>query len=449
MTFDSFEDVERHLERDSDEYFGRGRRQTLPLFDLALLDGAPPAPREWILPGFIPAGEITLFTGPGGAGKSLFAQQLVACLAAGSPFLGLPTVATRAIYVTAEDDTNELHRRQLNIERAIGQLSRRRDNLFLASLRGRDGNELVTFDRNGEMEHGRTFTLLRDTIAETGATVLVLDNLAHLFAGNENDRGQVTRFVNALYSLPKRVVQDCGVDCDSLTILLVGHPNKSGDSYSGSTAWLNAVRSQIDISRVTDEIGNVLDADARVLRLGKANYARHGQVHHFRWHDFAFYRDDDLPADTRREYDELALADGESAAFLRCLAAATARRKAVSDTSGTNYYASVFAKMPEGRGYGKAAFERALQRLLAMGEIELDAKLWQRENRAWKYGIRAVDKPAEKCTDHLHRPPAPNCTDLSVNPARTDHPSTTYYQGAASRPAAPDDDDLDWSDGDV
>jgi RecA-family ATPase len=49
--------------------------------------------------------------------------------------------------------------------------------------------------------------------------------VAHLFAGNENDRGEVTRFINAL----NRLAGETGA-----AVLLLGHPNKAGDSYSGS-----------------------------------------------------------------------------------------------------------------------------------------------------------------------------------------------------------------------
>ena len=31
-------------------------------------------------------------------------------------------------------------------------------------------------------------------VAKAGARLVFLDNVAHLFAGNENDRGDVTRF---------------------------------------------------------------------------------------------------------------------------------------------------------------------------------------------------------------------------------------------------------------
>lgn len=430
MTLDTFAEFEPELERKSREYMGIAPPKVFPLFDMTAMDGPPPDPREWILPGMIPEGEVTLLTGPGGGGKSLFAHQLATCIAARKPFLGMETGNLgegTVLYVTAEDNTDELHRRQLAIERTVGKCNLK-GKLWLSSLRGRVGNELATFDRDGTLERTEAFSMLRDTISATGATFVILDNVAHLFSGNENDRGQVTKFVNLLYLL----VRTWGV-----TIVLIGHPNKSGDAYSGSTAWLNAVRSQIEIARPQGE-GEALDPDARVLRVGKANYARQGNELAFRWHDFAFIRDEDLPTDTRAALNKSLMANAENAAFLRCLEAATGRRKAVSETPGTNFFGTVFPRMPEAKGMKKEAFQRAFERLLATGQIELDARLWQRENRAWKFGIRAVDK----CTDPPHQPPAPTLAQTIDNACTDPHALTplytTYNPGAASQAPAPD-----------
>ncbi len=55
--------------------------------DLTRLPPEPP-PREWILPGFIPAGRITLLYGLGGVGKTIFAFHLAVCLVMNLLFLG-------------------------------------------------------------------------------------------------------------------------------------------------------------------------------------------------------------------------------------------------------------------------------------------------------------------------------------------------------------------------
>lgn len=339
-------------------------------FNLDKLADDPPE-RDWVLPGYIPAREVTLFTGPGGAGKSLFAQQLATAVATGAPLLGLPTPGgeeTNALYVTAEDGEDELWRRQPRCLAAIGKT---RDDLsddgfdwlHLVSLRGRTGNELVTFDRDGELQTTEAFDKLCDTLVDTGASLLILDNVGHLFAGNENDRGQVTRFVNALYKL----VRTYGV-----TILLVAHPNKSGDDYSGSTAWRNAVRSQINLSRVDGEAGDI-DPDARVLTVSKANYSRLGEELHFRWHHGAFVRDEDLPPNYAAELSESIRIAGENETFLRCLRARMEQPgREVGPSMGANYAPARFAEMTEAKGLPKAKLARAMERLLHTGKIKTE-----------------------------------------------------------------------------
>lgn len=217
--------------------------------------------------------------------------------------------------------------------------------------------------------------------------------MGHLFVGNENDRGQVTGFVNLLYQLCREL---------GVTVVLIAHPNKAGDSYSGSTAWLNAVRSQIVLQRPE---GNPDPApDARLLTLGKANYARPDQQIEFFWKDFALVLDSERTDEERSETAANQKAAAENAAFLKCLAAATANRRAVSHNPGVNYYGSVFPKMTEGNQLNRAAYERAFERLLHLGLIELDAALWQDAHRHWKRGIKAVEKCAPPAA-----PPAATC----------------------------------------
>lgn len=57
--------------------------------DWVALAKVAPSPKAFIIPMLAPAGEVTLFTGPGSAGKSLLAQQLATALAAGAPTLRL------------------------------------------------------------------------------------------------------------------------------------------------------------------------------------------------------------------------------------------------------------------------------------------------------------------------------------------------------------------------
>ena len=56
--------------------------EAIETLDWKALASVKPSPKAFIIPMLAPAGEVTLFTGPGSAGKSLLAQQLATALAA-------------------------------------------------------------------------------------------------------------------------------------------------------------------------------------------------------------------------------------------------------------------------------------------------------------------------------------------------------------------------------
>ncbi|MBH0114218.1 AAA family ATPase [Novosphingobium sp. YJ-S2-02] len=310
-----------------------------------------------------PLGEVTLFTGPGSSGKSLLAQQLATCAAAGLNCLGLEVMACPTLYVTCEDGPTHLHYRQERLCEALDvPMASLAGKLHLVSLRGALDNELECKDDKGVYGPSPAFHRLAETITATESKIVAIDNVAHLFAGNENDRHDVTRFVNLL----NRLASQTGA-----AIILVGHPNKSGDTYSGSTAWLNAVRSQVWINRVVDDEGNENDKDVRALTIGKANYAAPGEALRFRWHQWAFILEGELPSDQRAEIAEIIKANGEVEIFLRCLRARMEQGEGreVGPAPGPNYAPSQFEGMPQAKGLKKAALKRAMERLFMMGKL--------------------------------------------------------------------------------
>lgn len=361
---------------DPDEASENIAAAAIETLDWETLAKVKPSPKAFVIPMLAPAGEVTLFTGPGSAGKSLLAQQLTTALAAGVQTLRLDMGKAPAIYLTCEDDEGQLHWRQSHICTALGvTMESLSGTLEVASLRGALDNALGTEGPEGEFMLSPAYHRLAAMIRRTGAKLVALDNVAHLFTGNENDRGNVTRFVNAL----NRLAGESGA-----AIILLGHPNKAGDSYSGSTAWLNAVRSQFTIE-------HDLQSDMRTLTVGKANYSRKGEQLRFAWVDWAFVLEDDLPPDTARKLAETAKAHAGNEAFLKCLALCTERKRNVSHQPGSNYAAKIFAAMPEAKGLKKEAFASAMERLLTIGAIELDAELWRGPDRKPRRGIRLVE----------------------------------------------------------
>jgi RecA-family ATPase len=352
----------------------------LPVLDPGDWQGKAPPPRLWALADWIPQRQMTYLTGAGSAGKSLLGQQLATCIGLGLPFLGLETRAGAALYLSCEDDGDELHRRQDAICLSLGveplALSGK---LFLASLTGALGNELAVFDDKGRLAPTDAWRTLQRTVQALGIRFVVLDNTAHLFAGNENARNEVAAFANLLNGLAAEI---------DGAVLLLGHPNKAGDDYSGSTAWSNQVRSRLFLERPKESDGSIPDCDARALVRAKANYAKHGEALSFRWSEWAFVIDDDGKGGDAG-YRETVQASGDNLLFLACLRERNRQKRAVSEKSSLSYAPKVFAGMPESKRIGKARLEKAMDRLFRIGKIER-GELWKGSDRKPVCGLREI-----------------------------------------------------------
>ena len=332
------------------------------VIDVGTWHGVRPPVRAHIVAGWIDAGQVTYLTGKGASGKSLACQLLATAVALGVPFLGQQTVQGVALYVTCEDGADELHRRQVPICTGLRvPLSALARQLGVVSLAGALGNELATFDRAGAMQPAAAFQWLERTVTTMGAKLVVLDNVAHLFSGDENNRHQVAAFVNLLNGLAAET---------GAAIVLIGHPNKAGDGYSGSTAWENQVRTRLFLGIPQNPDGFIPDMDARVITRAKANYGRAGDALKFRWHQGTFVRDEDLAADVNAAITANVQAGRDEGLFLACLAERNRQLRAVSERVSRTYAPTVFAEMAESQRIGKRRLESAMERLFRRGVIE-------------------------------------------------------------------------------
>ena len=330
-----------------------------------------PPPRRFIVPGWIIRGACGLLSGQEGVGKSLLAQQMATCAALGREFLGLEMVQANAMYVTCEDPIDELWRRQEDINTSIGiEMSDLFDKLRLVSLKGEIGNELGTFDQAGRLQVSQRYRQIEKEARLAHSGLIFLDNAAHLFPGNENARHEVAVFLGLLEKLSEAI--------DGAVVLLA-HPNKQhaqgnkqGNEFSGSTGWSAHVRNRLFLDwAMKDAEGNFLGDDGRVLRKSKANYGKKGEEINFRWHKWAFVRDDDLPEDTAKELRDVGRANFENECFLACLRQRISEKRAVSEAMTSRTWApKVFAEMPEARGCTKEQLAQAMDRLFRLGAVE-------------------------------------------------------------------------------
>lgn len=415
----------------------------IPLADIASWEGRVAPDRQWLLENWLPLQQVTYLTGAGSAGKSLLGQQLATCVALGLPFLGVQTRQARALYLSCEDDTDELWRRQEAICEAlhipIGDVVGR---LQLVSLAGHIGSELATFEKPERTELGDVKPLIRPTpryIALEGMAIahdvgfIVLDNVAHLFAGNENVRVEVAAFIGLLNRLAIRTAG---------AVMLIGHPNKSGADYSGSTAWENQVRSRLFMETPKGEDDVVLDPDARVLSRSKANYAPNGETLRFRWHRWAYVREEDLPSDYAAELAETIRCSSENAAFLACLRERISQGegRTVGPSPGPNYAPSQFEGMVQSKGFRKGALKRAMDRLFALSQIE-SVEVKNKKSGRSAYVIREVPEASHNAPHNARTTLLPNPAQSPAQPGTTHTLDTTYLRGAAHGQAAPPTDE--------
>ena len=114
-------------QRRSEERHGAARAAIIPspersshFFPASAFGGRPVPDREWLVPDLIPSKNVTLLSGDGGTGKSLLALMLSVAVVAECQWLGRSVKPGRVIFITAEDDEDELHRRIEDIRRAYG-----------------------------------------------------------------------------------------------------------------------------------------------------------------------------------------------------------------------------------------------------------------------------------------------------------------------------------------
>ena len=360
-------------------------QEPVATIDWPAFTGRTPPEREFVVDDWLPTGCATSLYGAGGAGKSLLAQQLGSCVASGRPFLGLQTMCAPVLGVFCEDDDDELWRRQVRIN---GVLDTQMRHLREFRPQGRLGmlNLLMTFPKGKPAVPMPLLAEIETKGAETGAKLIVLDNAAQLFGGEENVRAEVTAFINALNGIARRL---------NAAVLLLGHPPKNGADYSGSTAWHAAVRCMWTLGRVEEKDDDGETSEWLLLTRSKANYATTGEEIRLHWVDGVLRRDEgEAPASAM---DATYHRHNAKMAFLAALDALTEQRRNVSHSERASNYAPKAMKAAGfAEQFSKADLKRAMNALFADQAIVASAELWRGADRKFVLGIarRTPSEPA-------------------------------------------------------
>lgn len=243
-------------------------------------DKSPAKPRDCLIEGVIANGTITILTGPGGKGKSRCGLQIASAVARGDkdaipgmPQLNIKEEGEEVIYLTWEDDKDEIDRR---LKRHPGLYNndlafennfyfRLKDNFHCYDLANRGSLWKVIGYNYKTQSHINGFTALGKEVISMHETIkprlLVIDVLAHAFMGNENNRSEVVEFMDTLNGLCRGT---------EMCVLLIAHPAKTADSdFSGSTSWHGSARCLLTLKNETDKDTK---EDRLMLKMAKTNY---------------------------------------------------------------------------------------------------------------------------------------------------------------------------------
>jgi RecA-family ATPase len=334
------------------------RRGIARRFTASRLAVRPVPERLWHVEDMIPARTVTMLGGDGGVGKSLVALQLAAATATGRPWLGRKCAAGGVVLLSAEDDEDELHRRLAAIGESEGLSLADLDRLTVVPLAGEDALLAIPDPRTGVLHPTQLLGELETLIAADPPALVVLDTLADLHSGNENDRTVARQFIGMLRGVAMR--HDCA-------ILLLAHPSltgmATGSGLSGSTAWNASVRSRLYLERPEGEA----DRDRRRLVAKKSNYSRGDEEIKLTWREGVFVTDAVPDA-----LDRMAAGAKAERVFLKLLDALTAQGRYVSATPGTNHAPKVFAAHPDAEGVTRSGFSRAMDVLFGRGTIAVE-----------------------------------------------------------------------------
>ncbi len=364
-----------------------------PLFrPAAAWDGKPLPPREWLVDGLIPMGTVTLLYGDGGNGKSLLAQQLAAAVAEGGEWVGHKVRRGKALFLSAEDPDEELHRRMVDIASADGRSLATYGDLLIRSMV--DANPLLAqLDPRQSLVPSPLYRRLRETVLAERPTLLVLDTLANLFPGNENDRAQVQLFVNLLKDLAAS---------SGCAVVLLAHPSRAGMATgtgdSGSTAWSNAVRSRLYLDKIMVD-GVELNPNRKRLSLKKSNYGARGGDMTMEWGAGVFRP---LPGGDDACAEEAAA----QVVFMSLLDRHTAQGRHVSANGGATFAPAVFARHRDSGLHGKLALRQAMEDLLSAGVIaQISVRDKATRKTRWAL-VRAADAGGDGADAAAPRPGA-------------------------------------------
>lgn len=315
---------------------------SLKLYSAKKLAVCVPPEREWLVADWIPMNAVTLVTGDGGVGKSNLLLSLSISCATGSEWIGMEVDKGSVIYLSAEDDVDELHRRTINALDKACNFVEALDVFFIDPTQ-------INYLQNNNGELTPFGVEIQKLVFKVKPRLVVLDTVPNFFSGNENERREVTAFISSLNRIAAK---------SKCAIVLLTHPSKQAygkDSYSGSTAWNGSVRSRISLT--------ANGPDKVKLKRDKTNYSKVGESVELMWLEGRLTRISDAHYSTTY--------NAAKEQYLKLLTHFLDRGIEVSPNPSKTFAPKVFSNHPDAGGFTSFVFQKAQDALLKEKVIEI------------------------------------------------------------------------------
>jgi hypothetical protein len=231
--------------------------------------------RDWVIPGFALAKNVTLLIAPAGVGKSTFSLGLALSAVSGVDILGLPARERCAVAVFNNEDTKEEQERRIvaaaqhyHITQDMASYPDVTEKGSMLFVNGRDNLllKVAKRDGNGALKPHNADAVV-DYLIERNIRLLIVDPLSMTHEGSENSNEDML-VVGAIYSAI--------ADKANCAIVLVHHTRKlseaSSEGHSGN----------LDSARGASSLGGVARVAFTLNVMSMKDAGRYGVPEHHR-----------------------------------------------------------------------------------------------------------------------------------------------------------------------
>ena len=208
------------------------------LSDISALLDTEPVAREWAIEKFAPVGKVTVLAGPGGVSKSMMMLHVLTYAAMGQAWAGFkPEGVLRSLYVSYEDDKQELHKRVNTLAKELREADdgafdmlydvdssiRRNLRVYAADDNATAWLLATKLDRYSPAQRTSRVEWLIGYVKSRGIKLLCLDPAVYTHQLAENDVADMAEYMRILTQIAKHA---------GCAVVVLHHMNKGGANSS-------------------------------------------------------------------------------------------------------------------------------------------------------------------------------------------------------------------------